>query len=95
MQTTKLETVEQVNEAMRPLLLIGAADLRALKPAQRRQRAARLADLYELRAQLLGELDLATAVVPAALGVAHQAFEIARRADRNSARFWRREAGAR
>lgn len=94
METTKLDTVDKVSDAISALVSITSAELRAYKPAQRRERAARLADLYEIRAQLFDETDLFS--VPAGQ-VRTFAVAIARaaQADRDSMRFWRNEAGAR
>jgi hypothetical protein len=49
-----LETVEQVTEAIRAI--VDGDHPNGMKPVERRVRAARLADLYEIRAQLWREL---------------------------------------
>lgn len=87
-------TIQNVSDRIGELCAIPAAELRAMKPAERRQRASHLADLYEIRAQLFAELDLATAVLPGA--VKDVAMGMARAADndKDSVKFWRHEAGA-
>jgi hypothetical protein len=86
-------TIKQVSERIHQV--IDGSNPRDLKPAQRRQRAQQLADLYEIRAQLFAEIDLATAVIPAALDDLAMATARAADNDRDSMKFWRGEAGRR
>lgn len=97
METTKLATIEDVSLALQETLALDGAEHRALKPAERRQRAARLADLYEMRARMFAELidRLHDVVVPGALYDVASATARGMQADRDSMRFWRGQAGAR
>ena len=93
--TTELNTVEEVSRVIDLICTVDGMELRAMKPAQRRMRAARLADLFEIRARYWHELNVAAHRNDAIPSVYGAACALAERADRDSARWWRREAGAR
>lgn len=89
-EATKLETITAVTVAIQRV--IEADDFgRQLKSRALRLRACRLADLHEMRAQLFAEADLSR--VPA--DMLQDLSEMRARAvqkDRDSVRFWRKEA---
>lgn len=97
MKFTELKTIQDVNKALDAELALSGEEHRALKPAARRQRAARLADLFEMRAQLFEELldNLHNVAVAAAVNDVATAIARGAQADRDSMRFWRIQAGAR
>jgi hypothetical protein len=67
---------------------------RNLKPGARRVRAAALADLHEILAELLGRIDL-TAIPHGMVKDVAAAMSLAQDKARDSARFWRSEAARR
>jgi hypothetical protein len=93
--TTELNTVEEVSRVIDLICAIDGAELRAMKPAERRIRASRLADLFEIRARYWHELNVNAHRVDTIPGVYGAACALAERSDRDSARFWRTQAGAR
>ena len=97
METTKLNTIASVNRALDVELGLTGAEHRALKPAQRRQRAARLADLHEIRVGLFRAklANLHYIVVSAEIEDIATAIARAIDADLDSVKFWRTQAGAR
>jgi predicted glycosyltransferase len=95
MELTKLATVDDVSAAISAV--IEGPKPRELKPSLQRQRAARLAELHELRAQYFRELDLSTVVAPdqATRNALAMAVTLAEEKDRDKAAFWRTIAGVR
>ena len=95
---TKLENVEDVTAAIHELVEIRRTRVRThekAKPAQDRQEAARLADLYEIRARMWFELGAAAYtndLIPDAYG---RACAVASKNDQDEERHWRTQAGAR
>lgn len=97
METTKLETIEAVSQALSAEFALDGVEMRTMKPAERRQRASRIADLFEIRVALFDELldRLHQVVVAGAERDVAAAVARAVVADRDSVRFWRGQAGAR
>jgi hypothetical protein len=95
MELTKLATVDDVSAAISAVH--AGPKPRELTKALERQRAARLADLHELRAQYFRELDLSAIVAPdrATRNALAMAVTLADEKDRDKAAFWRTIAGAR
>lgn len=93
--TTELNTVEEVSKVIELIIEVDGVEFRTLKPAQRRIRAARLADLFEIRARYWHELNVSAHHTDTIPGVYGFACALAERSDRDSARFWRTQAGAR
>lgn len=85
--STALNTIEDVTAAIRAI--VDGPVPRALKPAQQRQRAARLADLYEIRARFWHEHGIAARMSDMIPDVYGDACVLAEARDWDSVRFWR------
>lgn len=96
METTKLESVEQVTAAIRALVEARRdRGHRSAKPAQNREEAARFADLYEMRSRMWFELGTAARLNDAIPDAYASACAVASKHDQDEERHWRRMAGAR
>lgn len=100
-RVTELHTVQDVTRAIHVLIDLrrhrdsfGAVADRP-KPAQLREEAARFADLYDMRADMWRDLAVAghkADTIPEAYALA---CSVAEAKDRDSAKFWRDQAGRR
>lgn len=90
-----LETVEQVTAAIRAI--VDGDHPNGMKPAERRIRAALLADLYELRARLWNELGVKVRgrIVLRIPDEYATACAVAEKHDRNQVEFFRGMAATR
>jgi hypothetical protein len=96
MQTTKLETVEQITAAIRALEgERRARGHRQVKPAQNREEAARFADLYEMRARMWFDMGTAARLADTIPDAYADACAVASKHDQDEERHWRGLAGAR
>lgn len=96
MQTTKLNTVEDVTAAIRELVAERRSRGRTpIKPAQEKEECARFADLYEMRASMWHELGIRARTVKRIDDVYASACAVAESHDRDQVKHWRRLAGAR
>lgn len=92
------EELTRTNRAIDAELSITSEQLRAMKPAERRMRAARLEDLFTYRARLFrttGIDRMAEFVPPTELELVSTALARAIDKDEDSAKFWRKEASSR
>jgi hypothetical protein len=96
MGTTKLATIEAVNQALDAEFAARLA-LRKMKPAEQRQSASRIADLFEIRRGLFQELlgRLHEVVVAEAVKDVATVTARAMEGDHASVKFWRTQAEAR
>jgi hypothetical protein len=88
MEFTKLHTVDEITDAIVAAVGLPMSPLKA-----KRERAARLADLYEMRARLFADAAKAAGDQIPVLFV--HAANMAAGRDMDQMRFFRREAGAR
>lgn len=93
METTKLQTVEDVSDAIVEMYRKSANEMRGAKPAELQLHNSLIADLHEMRARLFRELDLATMATPAGLNTLAFAASQAAELDDRQARFFRTQAG--
>jgi len=96
MQTTRLQTVEDVTAAIDALVSLRLSRGQGpVKRAQLREEEARFADLYEMRAALWHELGVRAFRVQRIADAYGSACAIAEKHDRDQVRYWRTRAGAR
>lgn len=91
--TRPLTTVENVTAAIREI--VDGPEPRRMKTAERQARAGRLADLYDVRGSLWRELGIHARMDVAIPDAYALACAVAEKDDRESVRFWRKEAQAR
>lgn len=89
----KLKTVEDVTAAIREI--VDGDHPNGMKPAERKLRASRLADLYEVRASMWRELGPAADLSDAIPDAYRAACAVAEKHDRGQVVFFRGQAGAR
>lgn len=89
MEFTKLHTVDEITEA-----IVEAVGLPMTPPKAKRERAARLADLHEMRARLFSDAASGADLNRIPIIFVHAA-NVAAGRDMERSRFWRGEAGAR
>jgi hypothetical protein len=85
-----LNTIDQVNAAIREI--VDGDHPRAMKPTEVKLRAARLADLYEVRLSLWRELGQAAELHDVIPDAYRMACSVAIKHDGDQVRYWRGQA---